>query len=154
VAWVRGTRRLGAAAPLNRPRGLPGVRARGREAAWHGRRVGLAPRLSRDARSGAGKVMTGGPHPSAAGGGCVRGRASGPRWAVGRAGLRCWCWAVVAAGPKRRGLKGRVFTFQTHSNNEFKPEFEVKHNKMTHQHVCNRELLNFIIELRKIVKCL
>jgi hypothetical protein len=47
------------------------------------------------------------------------------------------------------GLKGRVFIFQTHSNYEFKPEFEFKHNKMMHQHVCNRELLYFVIELKK-----
>jgi hypothetical protein len=65
---------------------------------------------------------------------------------------------VAAAGPKRgkrrRGLKGRVFIFQMHSNNKFKPEFELQHNKLMHQHVCNTKLLYFIIELRKIVKCL
>jgi hypothetical protein len=52
---------------------------------------------------------------------------------------------------KRRGwgLKERFFYFQTHSNQEFKPGFEFKHNKMMHQHVCNREFLYFIIKLRK-----
>jgi hypothetical protein len=95
--------------------------------------------------------MTDGPHLSAAGGGCGWGRVRGPRWAVGLAGQRSWCWAVAAAGPKRgkrrRGLKGRVFIFQTHSDNDFKLEFEFKHNKMMQQHVCNSELLYFIIEL-------
>jgi hypothetical protein len=35
-----------------------------------------------------------------------------------------------------------------HSNNKFKPEFELQHNKLMHQHVCNTKLLYFIIELR------
>jgi hypothetical protein len=71
---------------------------------------------------------------------------AGPQAPLGCAlaiGLRCW-WAR-----KEKGVKGgveRFFIFFKHiSNNEFKPEFEFKHNKMMHQHVCNSELLYFII---------
>jgi hypothetical protein len=52
-----------------------------------------------------------------------------------------------ASGPKRRreGSKRKSFPFfQTHSNHEFEQEFEFKHPKTMHQHVCNREFLYFI----------
>jgi hypothetical protein len=90
-------------------------------------------------------------------GGRARGDESGLRWA-GKAG-----WAAkLAVGCGRRwakkgkgggGVKRKVFIFKHKPNNEFKPEFEFKHNKMMHQHVCSRELLYFIIKLRKMVKC-
>jgi hypothetical protein len=57
-------------------------------------------------------------------------------------------WAAEQAGRKEeeeegREVKERVF-LQTHSNHEFKQEFEFKHPKTMHQHICNRELLYFI----------
>jgi hypothetical protein len=75
---------------------------------------------------------------------------SGLRWAGKLAGPRGWWWAAAGAGPKREKVgrverEGFLFIFQTHSNNEFKPEFEFKHNKVMYQHVCNRELLYFIL---------
>jgi hypothetical protein len=61
----------------------------------------------------------------------------------GGAGLRSW------NGPKRKkvgGVKRIGFPFfKNIQTNEFKQEFEFKHSKTMHQHVCNSELLYFII---------
>jgi hypothetical protein len=92
---------------------------------------------------------------------------NGPRWATRS------CWAAARTGWKqaaganglqnenglKRGRSGAFkkkgfYFFQTHSNNEFKQEFEFKHPKMMHQHVCNSKLLYFVIKLRKMIKCL
>jgi hypothetical protein len=116
--------------------------------------------------------MTGGSHPSAAGGGCAHWWAE--RAALGRqellgcdaagdgGGLRTKLEAGLqfkrAAGQikreRGRRAKERIFNFEKQSNNEFKQEFEFKHPKMMHQHVCNSKLLYLIIYLRKMVKCL
>jgi hypothetical protein len=54
-------------------------------------------------------------------------------------------------------VKGKVFflIFKNIQINEFKHEFEFKHSKTMHQHVCNSKLLYFIILInKKMIKCL
>jgi hypothetical protein len=167
--WQEAARLLGfghgggaaARGALNSLRMHPGKRARGERRRGHGRRVGLGPLArSRCGRQRSERDDGWGP-PVSGCGGCARGEESGPRWA-GKdgwaAGLVVGCGRRWAKREKKGGVKREGFLFiffQTHSNNEFIPEFEFKHNKkMMHQHVCNRELLYFIIKLRKVIKCL
>jgi hypothetical protein len=56
----------------------------------------------------------------------------------------------LGVGQKGKGKEGeveKVFSifFKTLKPNEFKQEFEFKHSKTMHQHVCNSKLLYFII---------
>jgi hypothetical protein len=86
--------------------------------------------------------MTTGSRPSAAARGEREAGRAGPEARLGfcaccgGAGLRNW------NGPKRKkvgGVKRKGFPFfKNIQTNEFKQEFEFKHSKTMHQHVCNR----------------
>jgi hypothetical protein len=88
--------------------------------------------------------MTGGPHPSATGGGA---RGDGGEWAaLGREILLGRC-------ARERGCVGREVGFlffisipflKQANKFEFKPRFESKHSKTMHRHECNGKLLYFI----------
>jgi hypothetical protein len=75
----------GEAAPFNKQRGRPGVRARGTETARHGCSVGLESGSAGGAGCSAGKEMTCGSRTSASTGWR---RVGGPDWARSGAGLR------------------------------------------------------------------
>jgi hypothetical protein len=102
----------GEAAPLNRPRGLPGVRARGARGGVARTPSWTRPRLGCDVGSGAGKTMTGGSRPSAsAGRRCVAGSAGPPvggpeaGWAVERA---AGSWAETPRAMVVSGCEGKT----------------------------------------------
>jgi hypothetical protein len=94
--------------------------------------------------------MTGGVHPSATAGQWTRLGRTGPE---SRGGLRCrgrGYWAAGAGGPKRRerskGEKERVFYFiKTHKQLNSNKNLNSNTPKIMHQHVCNSNLLYFII---------
>jgi hypothetical protein len=49
-----------------------------------------------------------------------------------------------------QGIKEVLFYFkENNQTKEFKHEFEFKHSKTMHQHVCNNKLLYFIILIKK-----
>jgi hypothetical protein len=105
--------------------------------------------------------MTGGARPSAAAAG---GAHSWATLGCQRAGLRSGSGLWRPDGGKRGASAGlclmgcaetrkkrkKVFPiFLKKQTNEFKHEFEFKHSKTMHQHVCNNKLLYFIILINK-----
>jgi hypothetical protein len=92
--------------------------------------------------------VTGGVHPSVAAGQRARLGRAGPE-SQGDCGIggRAY-WAAGAGGPKRGkeggNLKERVSIFSKHNQTLNSNEFEFKHPKMMHRHVCYSKLLYFI----------